>query len=362
MSLEGVVALAALGIALIAVWLTIPRPLERQWQRLFKVGLSVLIAGEVEAERGSTDDAARAEWERRVLGVVHWHPLARMLDDKLLDPRVGALPSPMLEGERALVEALARLPGPVERFAWMMTEDQRAVAELLGDPQELGPAHDPALVLGPAAGWSELSSWSPGLQGLLARRLGDVVLALDGADDALAIALTEAVAGLRILRLSAASAQPRSEASLNELFSSLEAALVKPSDRVVLLAVRGGAERSLAALVEGAGLRDRCLGVMLIAPPLAEPGLAALVAERFDNEHLDTEMKRAIPYFCLADVDPAHPLNPSPSSQILRQPAPLSSGRSAVEVVDLGSVDLRALPPRVLARGLLFLLAFRLAA
>lgn len=145
MSLEAWVALVALGVALVALRLSVPKALERQWQRLFKVGLAVLIAGELEEQQPDAAEAdLRQEWERRVIGVVHWNPLARALDLKLRDPTVQALPSPILPGEQALVQTLARLPGPVERFEHLMMRDERALNELLGDPDELGGDHDPA--------------------------------------------------------------------------------------------------------------------------------------------------------------------------------------------------------------------------
>lgn len=362
MSPEAWVALMALGVALVALRLSVPQTLERQWQRIFKVGLAVLIAGELEEGQSGDSASLRPEWERRVLGVVHWNPISRGLDAKLLDPRVQDLPSPILPGEQALVQTLARLPGPVERFDFLMMRDERALNELLGDPDELGADHDPARVLGPGAGWSELSTWTPSMQQALSRRLADLVLVLDGVDEAFRLALVEALPSLRVLSLPPPLDPPRSEESVSALFSAVEEALTRSSDRVVLIAARAAGERTLGALIEGAGLRDRCLAVFLMGLPSRQPGLAALLASGFDNQQLDTEMKRSIPYFCLADVNPTSPLEPSASSQILPQPPPLTSGRAAVEVVDLGSVDLRALSPRILARGVLFLLAFRLAA
>ncbi|RME26054.1 MAG: hypothetical protein D6798_07505, partial [Deltaproteobacteria bacterium] len=201
MTAEAWVELAALGLAAWGIWLSLPRPPRLQWERLFKVGLSVLVAGEVERERGAPDAAAREEWRRRVLGVIPWHPAGRNAERKLAEPCAEEIPVPALEGERALVEGLAALADPAARFRRMYVEDEHAEDELLGDPARLGPDHDPAVVLGPDAGWDAVAAWDSGLQEVLARRLGDLLFVTDGLDPALDAALDAAVPGLRRVTL-----------------------------------------------------------------------------------------------------------------------------------------------------------------
>ena len=361
MSLEALVEVAALALAGWATALSIPRPPRLNWERLFKVGLSVLIAGEVERQRGAGSDARQA-WLDGVLGRVPWSPLGRDAVGKLADPRVEDVAVPALEGERALVEALARLPDPAARFRRLYVEDAHAVEELTGDPNMLGPDHDPARILGPGAGWDQVSSWDPALQAVLARRLADVVFVLDGLPGPFAEALGQAVPGLRVLALPPAGEERTGAAAVEALFAPVEAALLRDSDRVVLIAAGPEVLRCLAALVEGGGLRDRCLAVLSLGAALGGADATEWMAAHFDNQHLDTERKRSVPYLCVVDVDPADPLARDWSSQRFPSPPPLPSGRAAVEVVDLGPLHLSALPPQLLARGVLLLLALRLAA
>jgi hypothetical protein len=323
--------------------------------------LSVLIAGEVEREQGDHPQARQA-WLQRVLGVVPWSPLARDAVGKLADPRVEAVAVPALEGERALVEALVRLPDPAARFQRLYVEDPRAVEELTGDPDQLGPDHDPARILGPGAGWDQIAAWSPALQAVLARRMAEVVIVTDGLPEELVAALAQAAPGLRTLALPPTDPQPTGAAAVEALFAPVEAALSRDSDRVVLIAAGGAVLRTLAALVEGGGLRDRCLAVLTLGAALGDEPARAWLATHFDNQHLDTELRRSVPYLCVVDVDPADPLARDWADQRLPSPPPLPSGRAAVDVVDLGPLHLSALPPRVLARGVLLLLALRLAA
>lgn len=362
MSTETIVELAALALAVWATLLSIPRPPQLAWERLFKVGLSVITAGEVQAEHGNTGADARSAWAERVLGVVAWNPAARLAMGKLADPRLDDVPVPALDGERALVEALARLPDPVARFQRIYVDDPHVQEELLGDPAALGDDHDPARILGPDAGWDGVAGWTEGLQAVLARRLADVVFVLDGLEPALVAEITAAWPGLRAVQLPAAGADPTGSEAVEVLLDAVEGALQRDSDRVVQLAGGQGVQRTLAALVEGGGLRDRCLAVLSLGGQLKTPEFRPWLDQHFDNESLDTELKRSVPYLHVIDVDPADPLASDWDRQRFPQPPPLPSGRAAVDVVDLGPVHLSGLHPRVLARGILLLLALRIAA
>ena len=56
MSAEIVVEVAAAGLAMWAAWLTIPRPPDLDWERLFKVALATVIRGDVEAAGADVDE------------------------------------------------------------------------------------------------------------------------------------------------------------------------------------------------------------------------------------------------------------------------------------------------------------------
>lgn len=346
------VGLLSLVVALLAGWLSLPRPPALDWQRLFKVGLSVLTAAEVEAETGAADPSAVEEWRRRVLAAVLWHP--EVVDAGAALRGFGPVGTGGGE-ERGWSRRLADLPDARARLRALL-DDEAGQRELFGDPAELGAEHDPATWLGANASWEHVAAWDEGLRAALRRRFQGVRIVLDGLSPALSAALEEALEPSAFLRLPE-PVEADEEAAAEALFEPVEAVLAQPSDRLVLVAQGTAANRTLAAMIRGAGLRDRCLVVLLLAPTLRPEILA-----RFDNEHLDTELKRSVPYLVLADLDFLAPSVDALEAQRLPAPAPLPSGRAAVERIDLGVVHLAGLPPRVLARGLLLLLATRLGA
>lgn len=361
MSIDTWVELVALGLAVVAAWLTIPRPPKLHWERLWKVGLSVLTAGEILETHGEPDEASRQRWQAEVLGAIPWNPAVRDADARLEHPRLEEIPVPALEGERALVEELARLPDAPARFQRMFVDDPRVVEELLGDPTALGPDHDPALLLGPGAGWSEVSRWSPELQGVLARRLADLVFVLDGTDPGLAPALTASLEGLRVVEMPSAQVAAPDEA-VRLFFEQVEGALSADSDRIVLLGGGLGMRRVLAALAEGDGLRDRCAAVVSLAGRIQGEGPEDQDQQRwleahFTQEAMDTELRRSIPFFSVIDVDPLDPLGRAWAPQRFPTPAPNPQGRAPVQLVDLGPLALSRVSQKVLARGLLLLVA-----
>lgn len=362
MSPEGWVELAALGLAVAAVWLSIPRPPALAWERLWKVGLAVITAGEVERSLGSTDARAREEWASRVLGAIPWHPAGRLAERKLADPRLEEIPVPALEGERALVEELAALPDARARFQRLYVDDPRAREELLGDPAALGQDHDPAALLGPSASWDEVAAWSPALQELLARRLEDVVLVVAGLPPELSAALKAAVPGLRLRVLELLPADPTSAAAVDHLLVQVEAALRADSDRVLLVGQGAALQALLAAMAGGAGLRDRCLAVLSLGGELQAPGFSAWLDEHFTHDGFDTELRRATPFMAVVDVDPADPLARPWRQQRFPQPPDTPQGHAPIQAQDLGPLHLSGIEPVVLARGILLLLALRLAA
>ncbi|NOY27473.1 MAG: hypothetical protein GXP62_16535 [Oligoflexia bacterium] len=361
MSPDSLVELVASGLAVWATLLSIPRPPKLEWERLFKVVLSVLVAGQVEAELGAVDAAARDEWAARVLGKVTWNPLGRLAERKLRAADLDDVPVPALDGERALVQALGDLADPVARFNRLYRDDPRAKDELLGDPLDLGEQHDPARILGPDAGWDQVAAWTPRLQALLARRMADVVFVLDGLADPLATRILEAWPGLRAVVLPPYSLDPTAESSVEALFDAVEGVLLRGSDRVVMVSAGLATQRSLAALAEGGGLRDRCLAVVALGGQIQTEEFAPWLDQHFNHDSLDTELKRSVPYLSVVDIDPADPVAQAWSRQRFPVPVPLKTGRAPVDVVDLGPLVLAEIHPRELARGLLLLLALRTA-
>ncbi len=360
MTAQAWVELAALGLAAYATWLSLPRPPQLQWERLFKVGLSIIIAGDVEREHGAADSAAQAIWRQRVLGVIPWHPAGRDADAKLRDPRPEEIGVPALEGERALVDALAALPDPPARYQRMYLEDERAAAELLGDPSELGPDHDPAVILGPDAGWDAVAAWSDGLQQVLARRLGDLVFVADGLAPSLAEGLQSALPGLRLVSLDAPAGDTVEGPAIAELVMAVDAALDADSDRVVFVGAGRAVQRDLAALADSGGLRDRTAAVVSLGGAIQVDGFQAWLHAHFTHDAMDTELRRSIPFISVIDVDPAAPFARSWQAQRFPTPPEIPQGRRPIDPVDLGPLQLAALSDLVLARGLLLFLALRL--
>lgn len=360
MTVELWVEVAAVGLAIYATWLSLPRSPRLAWERLWKVGLSVITAGEVERAHGTADAAARKAWEERVVGVIPWHPAGRDAERKLREPRLEEVIVPALDGERALVEDLAALPDATARFRRMYVDDPRALEELLGDPAVLGPDHDPAAVLGPDAGWDAVAAWSAPLQTVLLRRLGDLVVVCDGLPSPLVAALGQALPGLRLVELPPASPDATDAAGVAGLFEQVESALQHDADRVVLIAWGSAIQRVLLSLSEGAGLRDRTQAVVSLGGHIQVPAFQGWLDQHFTHDAFDTELRRSIPFISVVDVDPADPLARPWEAQRFPLPPPTPQGRAPIEPLDLGPLQLSAVAPSVLARGILLFLAMRL--
>ena len=184
MSVELWVELAAAGLAVWAAWLSIPRPVALDWERLFKVSLSVMLWGETEAAKGTPEDL-----EEKVAALVPYHPAGRLPEQKLTAPDPATLPTPALPGEQGLVEALAALPDPSARWPRMYVTSEQSKDALLSHPGDLGSAYTAQAFFGAEATWEGVSTWAEGVTKGLKRRLAHISVAglggglyLSGAD------------------------------------------------------------------------------------------------------------------------------------------------------------------------------------
>ena len=340
MNAELIVEIAALGLAGWAAMKSVPRPPARDWSRLFHVTLSTVIRGRIETADGSAED-----WERAVLGTVLYNPAARRPEQLVAQPDPSTIPTPALDGERALVERLAALSDADERWRFLFHQDHRVLDALFDDPASLGPAHDPASNLAPDVDWDDLAAWSSALQAALLRRLDGVTLVTLG-DDALAEGLKSALPEGRVVSLAVEAAADA---------EALRAIPEVAHERLLLLARGAAAAHVLTVLADHGDLVDRLAGVVSIGGELDGPE----VREAFTHERLEPEVLRAIPYFALTVVDPSEPLGRSWSAQRLPEPPLPPSGRIGLERIQLGAISSPGLDADALARALLHVVAVR---
>lgn len=347
MSAQTLVEVAAAGLALWAAWKSLPRAPKRDWERLFKVALATVLRGEVEAEGGDV-----AAWQER-LQVLPYHPAGRQPELRLERPDPATLPSPALEGERALVERLRGLPDAPSRWHHMFTEDHRGLDALMSDPALLGPDYDPVSRFGPEATWDAIAAWSEAWLAGLRRRLDHVVLVDFGSP--LAEALREAGPGLSIVQLDPPGDDPE------PCLVALAALLEDPARRLVLICPAPHVLALLQLLHANPGLRDRLLALLcpggLLAPPAAQSWLQA----HFNHTEMEPELQRAIPYLSWVEVDPARPLDANWRGQRFPNPPVPDSGRRSIDPIDLGPLVQGALPAPVLARATCVLIGFLIA-
>lgn len=349
MGLDGWVELATLGLAVWAASRSVPRPPKLDWERLFKTALGVQLTMAWQGEPEAT-------LREKIVAALLFQPAGGPRPElKLLDPATAPIPVPPLPGERALVEALGRLPDPGARFKRMYLEDPLAEAALLEDPELLGPDYHPSR-LAPGLDWEAVAAWSAPLQEALGRRLSACVLVdLSGE---LGARMVEQTPGLRRLTPDLADGP-------EALAEALLAALGAPSDRLVLLGDGLAAARAVRALEAAPALRDRTGGVISLGGTLGASGEDwSWMLENFQHEVLDPELNRAIPYLSIVSAPSTGALDERTLSAWERQrfpvPPPARSGRSAVDPIALGPLALDLLPTVALARALTWLLAARL--
>lgn len=358
-------AVAAAGVAILAGVLHWPRPPALDGERWFKVVLATLLRGAIE-ERGGTAD----EWEAEVLRFVPYHPAGRLPELKVTDPAKASLPGRRLEGEGALLEALARRHTVAERWRYLYDEDPMGIAARLDDPAELGADYDPATWLPAGVGWDALAAWGGGdpafgeclqrrfparwvlVEGRAGRRVGPTLL------DALEACLDDTV---RLPWRDGAV-----EEAVEALRAELRAQIASREDRLVLVAEEAGVALALRALAGAPDIRDQIHAVLSIGGviggrrdeegPFGEERSRAWLASQFGQEALDTEVVRLTPYLSMQWLDRESPVPGAGdlSLDAQRFPEPLSDATvDTIEVVDLGPLPVDPdLPREQVARAL----------
>jgi hypothetical protein len=340
MSTMLLIELLALGLAIWAAWLSIPRPPALDWERLFKTCLATVVRGEVEAEKGSATD-----WEARLKQEVPYHPAARDLERWLAQPDPDEIRTPALDGERALVTALSLLTDAGSRYRYAMCGEARGLDALMGDPAWLGKDYDPASVLGPDCSWDAIAAWSPPIVEGLMRRLAHVVFVGVGEVDWRALC---PIPGLRVVAVA--------ELDSESIYASVESALEQSSDRVIFGLGKGSSDVVLGLMKDNAAVRDRVVGVVAMGIDLHTDW----VREHFTQKTMEPELQRTLPFFSLVDVNSDDPLSRAWASQRFPDPPVTEGGRRSIEAIDLGPVPLSQLSDGLLGRALWTTLCFRI--
>lgn len=336
--------LACVGLATWAMWRTIPRPPSLDWERLFKVTLSVLAWGDAEREHSA---AAEAHWLEALKQRVPYHPAARDLEHLLTRPDPARIQAPALPHERALVEALVGLDSIEARWDRVFCSD--VALDALGDPRDLGAAYDPTPVLGPSADWVAVGAAHPAVDAGLARRFEHIVHVRIGAP---AVPLAgEAVAGLRDAQVDV----PTIEA--------LSVVLSARSDRLVLWTSGEQLVPTLEVLLEQPALIDVVVAILVVGgPAVCSDSAREFFTTRWRHEAFAPELQRTTPVFSVRDLSAATVADHDWSRGVVPPPPPEpGGGRDTLQCIDLGPLPVARTPPVHLCRALLITLAFRLA-
>lgn len=324
----------AAALALYAGWLTLPRPVELDWERFFKLAMVTVIRGPLEEKEASAE-----EWMEAGRNQVWFHPAARQLEAKVADPAGYEPPFPARAGERALLEVLAQLPA-AERL--QATFALGADEGLYDDPANLGEDWQLAPILGPDVDWDAVAGWSEKVTDGLVRRHEVARWVLMGADP-LIEPLRQALGDEAVLVVA------------EDAVEVLDDALSQLSDRAVFVAHGERVDHLVRLLHARPDLRDKALAIVALQARF-DP---SWMEEHFDHVSMDTELSRATPYFHLwfGEDLAGLPASRWPSPEV---PA---TGRISVAPIDLGLLPggLDAADPVVLGRALLLTVTARVA-
>ena len=334
MSVQSVIEISALLLAVGSAILSLRPAPALDWEHLWKIILATVIRGEVEAE----DGAQSAWWDR--LSVVPYHPAGRNAFAKLVEASVEQVAVPALEGERALVERLAAIETPAARWQSMYRDDTQAQESLMQDPMDMGPAYDPSAPLAPGVTWDSVAHWSAPVQSAIARRLGDVIVAVIGRDVA---PMMEAAPHASVI-----SMEDASEDGLLGLLSH--------SHQRLVLVVEGEAAFGLIQTLHGApSLRDRVLAVLSLGGRFGGEERSHWMDAHFQHLQFDTELNRRTMYAAMTDMDAG---STQSTAQHFPVPPVPPSGWAPIEAIDLGPIPLSRQDPSLFARALWVLVCF----
>ena len=342
-----VIAGLFLVVGVVAAWAHVARPPELDGERWFKLLLASLHRGRSEA-RG--DDAEA--WAEQVILTVPYHPAGRDPAGKVGSPETWCAPFPLMDGEEALVEQLARLDTIEARWRYLYVESEEGMAARLTDPADLGESYDLGRWVGQAQGWDRVADWGAGngdLGTALLKRVEARWVLVSGRSDPIAPSLLEALAS----ELEVGVVERVKAADLASLGDHLE----QQSERVIWIGEDTGALACLSLLAERPTLRDQTDAVLALSAPLkgvddpASPYARARwsdwMGQWFGHGELDTDCVRRTPYMSLQWLD----LNQVtagvaglPLSEA-RFPEPKSGPIDMIEVVDLGPLWLSNPPP-----------------
>lgn len=351
-------AVSAAVVAIAAGVLHWPRPPALDGERWFKVALATLLRGEVEARGGTVD-----EWEAAVLRFVPYHPAGRLPERKVVNPAAARLPGALLEGERALLDALARRSTPSERWRLMYDEDPAGVDARLDDPADLGPAYDPAAALPGGDGWEALAAWGrgdPGFLERLIRRFPARWVLVDGREARrVGPGLLDALDGLLDDTVRVPWRDLPVRDAVSALLADLRAQLSSRDARLVLAAEEAGIALVLRALAEAPDVRDQVHAVLSVGGviggrpgeegPFGEAEAADWLGAHFGQEALDTEVVRLTPYLAVQWLDRQAPVPGAGDLPLAAQrfPDPREDATvDTIEVVDLGPLPVDPELPR----------------
>lgn len=360
------VAVLTLALAVVIAWRLVPRPPDLEGERWFKAWLATLLRGRFEARGASPED-----WATAVDQLVLFHPAGRWPERKLVAPSIAH--EPALEGERALVEALARLPDADARWEHLYVREERGRASRLGDPHDLGASHRPERWLGSALTWDAVADaaqdpegamcalaaasparWvlvpgaplgAPELLTALTDLLGERAIVHDAVDPT--------PEGLAAFRGAMAAFRPGAPAHIEAsvaLLEHLHALAPRPADRLVVVASGASIHHVLDALLVSDALRDQIDAVVSVGGaiggldgaehPLDPSACERFLRENFTHQALDLEAARLCPYFAMQWMTPGHDSPGAFGLPVERarfpQPADHDGPRPFIEPVDLG--------------------------
>ncbi len=323
-----VLACAVLLLAGAALWLQ-PKVLHLDAERLFKAAL---------ASRASANGLNAS-------ALAPYHPLGRLPERKVDHPDAETPDGGWLPGEKALVEELAQLKSPKERWAALFRNGAPSV-------DELEPAYAPATWLGPRFArpgvWNDDAVATEAEARCKARWVVVVGELAEGAP-----ALGDAwAAWAAVHRVGAGSLAEQ----VDEVRAALEAACPGANDEHLILVGEGsGAVVLLRALADCVQVRDHLAAVLLVGGPLggwAHGELTPALCRDWNDawvRHalLDTERVKLTPWMSVGwfheDVSPAGLPGLPLGAQRMPPVAYEHQEPEAVERLDLGALAVTAL-------------------